>query len=293
MTKVDHDNKCKYVWFDTGLEYQATKDHIKYLEDEYGITIEKCKPKKPIPIAVRDYGVPFISKNVSEFISRLQSHDFQWEDEPYDVLIRKYPKCKSALQWWCNTKDRQNCGNNSMFNIQRNKYLKEFMIQNPPTFKISNRCCKFAKKDVAKDYNTDNDIDMSCVGVRKAEGGVRSAAYKSCFSEHTDKYDEFRPIFWYTANDKRYYEDHFSIEHSKCYTEYGLDRTGCVGCCFGKYFEKELEIVQKYEPKLYKACMNIFGKSYEYTRKYKEFAEEMKRKEKDERKDREDICAKE
>lgn len=30
-----------YVWFDTGIEYQATKDHLKYLENHYGITIER------------------------------------------------------------------------------------------------------------------------------------------------------------------------------------------------------------------------------------------------------------
>lgn len=281
MTKVDHDNKCKYVWFDTGLEYQATKDHLKYLENEYEITIEKCKPKKPIPAAVKECGLPFLSKQVSEYISRLQSHDFQWEDEPYDVLIQKYPKCKSALRWWCNAWDKQNCGNNSKFNIQRNKYLKEFMMQNPPTFKISNKCCKLAKKDVAKDYNKNNNTDMNCVGVRKAEGGARATAYKSCFSSHPNKIDEYRPLLWYLNSDKEYYEQHFSVIHSKCYTEYGLKRTGCVGCPFGRDFEYELEIVQKYEPKLYKACINIFGESYEYTRKYKEFAEEMKRKEKE------------
>ena len=30
-----------YVWFDTGIEYQATKEHLKYLEEHYGITIER------------------------------------------------------------------------------------------------------------------------------------------------------------------------------------------------------------------------------------------------------------
>ena len=30
-----------YVWFDTGIEYQATKEHLKYLENRYGITIER------------------------------------------------------------------------------------------------------------------------------------------------------------------------------------------------------------------------------------------------------------
>lgn len=31
-----------------------------------------------------------------------------------------------------------------------------------------------------------------------------------------------------------------------------------------------------FEPKLYKAVCNVFGESYEYTRKYKEFAKAMK-----------------
>ena len=61
------------------------------------------------------------------------------------------------------------------------------------------------------------------------------------------------------------------MQNSRCYTEYGLKRTGCAGCPFGKDFEFELEVIQKYEPKLYKAVNNIFGDSYEYTRKYREF----------------------
>ena len=34
-------------------------------------------------------------------------------------------------------------------------------------------------------------------------------------------------------------------------------------------FEEELIAVEKYEPKLFVAVNNIFGDSYEYTRKYK------------------------
>lgn len=266
--------KINYVWFDTGLEYQATKDHIKWLEEEYGIEIERCKPIKSIPIAVKEYGVPFLSKYVSEMIGQLQAHNFKWEDKPYDVLVKEYPKCTSYLRWWCNGYG------SSSFSINNNKYLKEFLIQNPPTFKISNKCCNWVKKNVIKDYNKSHEIDLNCIGVRKSEGGVRSKI-KSCFATNQDKYDDFRPIFWYNNSDKEYYEKHFSVEHSKCYTEYGLKRTGCCGCSYGRDFEKELEIIQKYEPKLYKACINIFGQAYEYTRKYREFVKEMKDKEKE------------
>ena len=34
-------HEVHYVWFDTGIEYQATKEHLKYLENRYGITIER------------------------------------------------------------------------------------------------------------------------------------------------------------------------------------------------------------------------------------------------------------
>lgn len=59
--KVDEDGKVKYFWIDTGLEYSATKEHLDYLEQKYGITIERVKPDKPIPNCVKQYGIPFLS----------------------------------------------------------------------------------------------------------------------------------------------------------------------------------------------------------------------------------------
>ena len=116
------------------------------------------------------------------------------------------------------------------------------------------------------------------VGVRKAEGGARATAYKSCFDQNIDGHDNYRPLFWYKDEDKEAYEKARNITHSKCYTEYGLKRTGCAGCPYGKDFENELEVIEKYEPKLFKAVNKIFGDSYEYTRKYKKFCEEMDEK---------------
>ena len=269
--RCDKDNKVDYVWFDTGLEYQATKDHLEYLENKYKIAILRIRPKIPIPLSCKKYGQPFISKNVSEFMQRLQRHNFQWEDEPFEVLYAKYPKCKSALEWWCNTKRSDN------FNIRRNKYLKEFIIQNNPKSKFSNKCCKYAKKDLVHMLVKELGYDLNISGVRKAEGGVRTIAYKSCFDE-SDGHDNYRPIFWYKDSDKKEYEEYYGVVHSKCYTEYGLKRTGCCGCPYGRDFENELDVIKKYEPKLYKAVTNIFRGSYEYTRKYREFRKMMENK---------------
>ena len=241
------------------------------MEEKYHIDIIRKKAIKPIPTSCKEYGQPFISKNVSEFMSRLQKHGFKWENEKFDVLIQKYPKCKSALSWWCNEN-----GDKSSFNISRNKYLKEFIVKNPPKFKISNKCCAYAKKKISHNMIKNNGYDLNIFGVRKSEGGARSAAYKNCFDDTDGDYDNYRPIFWYKDQDKIDYENAYGIIHSKCYTEYGLKRTGCVGCPFGRDFEFELNVVNNNEPKLHKAVCNIFKDSYEYTRKYKAFVENMK-----------------
>ncbi len=275
LTKLDTDKKIKYVFFDTGLEYQATKEHLEYLENKYAIEIDRVRAVKPIPIACRQYGQPFMSKRVSDYIKRLQTNNFEWEDEDFETLYKKYPNCKVALRWWCNAWPKSKKGYDSQFNISNNKWLKEFMVANPPNFKISSQCCEWAKKKVAHRYQKENAIELAINGVRKAEGGQRSTIYKNCFSAIEDEADQYRAIFWYKNEDKEAYEDTFNVTHSKCYSCYGLKRTGCAGCPFGRDFEQELEVIEKYEPKLYKAVNNIFGDSYEYTRKYREFVKQM------------------
>ena len=49
LTKCDNNKIVEYFYFDTGLEYEATKEHIKYLQDKYNIIITTLKPKVPIP----------------------------------------------------------------------------------------------------------------------------------------------------------------------------------------------------------------------------------------------------
>lgn len=265
VSKCDNKKIVDYVFFDTGLEYNATKKHIKELELKYDISIEVIRPKTPIPLACKKQGQPFISKHVSEMISRLQKHEFKWEDEEYDVLIKKYPRCKSAIEWWCNKKPSPS------HNINQNKLLKEFLIQNNPSFSISQKCCKYAKKDVLK-LKLKEGYDLDISGIRKAEGGARKTAYKSCFDSRED-IDRYRPIFWYNNRDKEDYIKTFNIENSDCYKLYGLKRTGCCGCPFGRNYEYELNVLEKYEPKLYKGVINIFNNSYEFTNKYKNFKE--------------------
>lgn len=268
LRSIEDRSKVHFVFFDTGIEYQATKNHLDYLEEKYGVHIERARPEKPIPLCSLEFGQPFLSKEVSEYMMRLQKHGFQWEDDTFENLIVKYPKCRSALKWWCNENSR---GSDTRFCISRNKLLKEFIIANPPTFRISNKCCYYAKKKVATQYKKEHAIDLNVTGMRKAEGGIRANTISSCFTQKDGGISEYRPIWWYSNEDKTTYEEAFNIIHSDCYTVYGFNRTGCAGCPINREFDSVLEVIQEYEPKLYKAVNKVFGDSYEYTRKYREF----------------------
>lgn len=274
--RLDPEKKVRYAYCATGMEYEATKRHLKYLEERYGIEIEEVEPIMPIPTCCRKYGVPFWSKRVSEMIYRLQKHNFKWEDRPFEELILEYPRCRAALRWWCNQYPRKDNGSESSLNIAYAPYLKEYMIANPPPVPMSAKCCQKAKKEPAAKYQKEQGFDLNCTGLRKVEGGARAISFKTCLTISEDGLDTFRPIFWLTDTDKRVYEVHYGVAHSDCYVVWEMKRTGCPGCPYGKEFEQELELMQKHEPKFYKAALKIFGASYDYTRGYLEFRERMK-----------------
>ena len=260
-----------YVWFNTGVEYRATRRHLEYLEERYGIEIVRFKPEKSIPACTKEFGQPFLSKYVSLHMGRLQKHGFQWEDEPYEALLERYPRCVSSIKWWCDRWTRTS--EPGYFDIGRHRLLKEFIVSNNPWFKVSNKCCDYTKKKVAAKANREYGADLELIGIRRSEGGARSTI-NQCFSRHDDKADTYRPLLWFSDADKADYERQFGIVHSDCYKKWGFRRTGCVGCPFNKKAESELETAGMYEPNLARAARTIFADSYKYTSMYRAYVAE-------------------
>lgn len=273
VTRCSERNNVDYVFINTGFELDCTLHHKHFLESRYGIEIKEYKTKTPVPLAIKQKGIPFLSKTTSEFLGRLQNHEFDFTNDgwkSYDELILKYPKCKSALAWWTNS-------NQSIaFCINYHSWLKEFIISNPPSFKISNRCCDIVKKRSAHSLLEEGNYDCDLVGLRRSEGGARQLRYKNCFDSKENAADVYRPLWWMDDSVKAEYEQKFKIIHSDAYGVYGFKRTGCTSCSFGRDFEFELEAVKKYEPKKYPACLNIYGPAYEYTRAYHKYRDRMK-----------------
>ena len=244
--------KIHFVFANTGIEYRATFEHLDYLRKHYNIQINETRGT-PIPVAVKKYGTPFLSKQVSEYLGRLIKKGFGYDDSPIGVLLTKYKKCKVALRWWVN-----DWGEKSRFNISWNRFLKKFLIKEKPSFRISAECCRVAKKEPLMRYQKEKECDLYITGERKAEGGARAGRHSNCF-EKSHGLDHYMPLWFWDNATKEWYVLH------------GLNRTGCVGCPFGRDVFDELEIMQKHEPKCYQLCMNVFGESYELTKKYREF----------------------
>ena len=274
----------KYVFFNTGLEMQATKDHVKRMAEKYGVEIETIRPKVGIVEAVRKYGQPFISKIVSGGLSEWQkkgiplsiAHEY---DEAEDKaakrreLSERYPGCEQVINFLCCCNSAGEPRPDIQLVINSSKYLRDFLEVTPPDFAISARCCDYCKKQVA--HNAQKGYEMVITGERRDEGGMRSVPRKDntalCFTETADGTYRLRPLYYVSDADKEWYKKTWNIRYSDAYEVYGMKRTGCCGCPISYRATDDLELIRPYEPNLVKAAWNVFGDSYRYRQQYVQY----------------------
>ena len=278
----------KYVFFNTGLEMAATKRHVKEMAEKYGVEIEEVRPKISIVKASREYGIPFVSKIMSGGLSEWQKKGIplsiadeynQAEDKAAKrkELKERYPKCESLINFLCCCNSAGEPRPNIQLVINSSKYMLDFIREYPPDFQVSAKCCDYCKKQVA--HSVQKPYEMIITGERRDEGGMRSVPRSEqwnetntmCFAEQSDGKYRFRPLYYVTDKDKAWYKDYYGIKYSDAYEVYGLTRTGCCGCPISYKAVDDLEKIRPYEPNVVKAAWNIFGKSYEYRKKYNEY----------------------
>lgn len=152
------------------------------------------------------------------------------------------------------------------------KYFVDFLSEFPPDFKVSSYCCEACKKRPA--HKAQKGYEMIITGEREAEGGERTIVKtggSKCFYSDGKGQFKLRPLYYVSDADKEWYKETHNLRYSDAYEVYGLKRTGCCGCSITAKAAEDLEIIGKYEPNVAKAAWNIFGKSYEYRRKYNEY----------------------
>ena len=274
----------KYYFFETGLEMEATRRHVRETAELYGVEIQTVRPKKNIVQATREYGQPFVSKIMSAGLEAVQKKNIplsiadeydQAEDKAAKrkELKERYPGCEQAINFLCCCNSAGEPRPNIQLVINSSKYMLDFIKENPIPFRISNHCCDICKKQPA--HAIEKQFDMVITGERRDEGGMRSVPRSDsstmCFTETAAGKFRLRPLFYVSDADKQWYKDYYGIRYSDAYEVYGLKRTGCCGCAISARAVADLELIRPYEPNVVKAAWAIFGDSYRYRAKYNEY----------------------
>lgn len=287
--------EIKYCFFNTGLEMKATKDHVKDIAEKYGVEITEYCPKKNIVLSAREYGQPFVSKIMSAAMETVQKKQLPFSiKEEYDnaedkaakrqELRERYPKAEQGINFLCCCNSDGEPRPDIQLVINSSKYMYDFMVENPPKFKISAKCCDYCKKQVA--HRVQKDFDMIITGERRDEGGMRSVPRSAdangtmCFHEQSDGKFRFRPLYYVSDADKAWYKEYYGLRYSDAYEVYGLKRTGCCGCPISARAVEDLERIKPFEPNVVKAAWNIFGDSYRYRQAYNEYKKARREQEK-------------
>ena len=274
----------KYAFFNTGIEMKATKEHVKKTAEKYGVEITEYRPRVNIVTATRKEGLPFVSKIMSYGLNEWQKKQVplsiadeydQAEDKAAkrQELRERYPHCESVINFLCCCNSAGEPRPNIQLVINSSKYMRDFIGEYPPDFKISAKCCDYCKKQLA--HSVQKDFDMVITGERRDEGGMRSVPRKDntalCFTETADGRFRLRPLYYVSDVDKEWYKEYYKVRYSDAYEVYGLTRTGCCGCPISYKAIDDLEKIRPYEPVLVKAAWNVFGASYRYRQLYNEY----------------------
>lgn len=179
--------------------------------------------KKPYEIK-KEKGIPLYSKIQDEFIMRYQKGNRS--DNTMKVIN----------------------GENVWFNL--NKKGRELLL-NGNLHKIGN-CCDELKKKPAKEYMKKSRT-KEILGIRGGEGKLRESKYTSCFTK--DK--KFTPLWDLSTELFEKIYTHYKIEIPSVYNF--LERTGCMGCPFGKYVKTEIDLLPKNRRKF---VVDYFKESY-------------------------------
>ncbi len=163
-----------------------------------------------------------------------------------DEMIKRYQNGSRTK----NTMDAVTGENRIKFKL--NKTAKELLLSDK-LHKVSNLCCKVIKKDTLKKYEKETG-KKAIVGVRGNESVMRKSQYTSCFT----KKGIFTPLWDLTDDILNEIYKRYNIEIPGVYKY--INRTGCMGCPYGKNTELELSLLKDGQRKF--VC-EYFKESYE------------------------------
>ena len=215
----------KAVFFNTGLEFPEIVRFAKTIDNVVFMT-----PKKRVNEVWRDYGVPAVSKETSNYI-----HDVRTSTDKMIDKRLNYRNSYSLSKKWIHLCD------------------EEFT-----PYPISNKCCQYFKKDLSSDYVKEHNA-YPIIGTMANESSLRLNSWlrHSC-NMFDGKKIQSRPLSIWLEKDIWSYIETFNIEICQLYYQ-GHERTGCFLCPFGAHLEdrrtgtNRFEKLKESHPNQYKA----------------------------------------
>lgn len=233
-------NKIPRLYLNTGIEYLMIVSFVER-ERERDSRIQIVQSKQNIRTMLEEFGYPFKSKEHSQKVSYYQKSGMT-------KTVINYLGQGTKTDFLCPE-------------ILRYNFTPEFKI------KVSDKCCRKLKKEVADKWAEENKRPIKITGMRKEEGGLRTS-HSACtvFDEgNLLKFHPLQPleesfIDWFIAERKIELCDLY-------YPPFNFKRTGCKGCPFAVDLQSQLDIMAMLLPAERKQCEMIWKPIYnEYRR---------------------------
>lgn len=202
------------VFFNTGLEYPEILNHVRTIEN-----VEWRKPRKTVMEVWREYGVPVVSKEYSNYIDDIRNS----KSDKLKGKRLNYRNSYSLPKKWIHFTDK------NFFQLD-----------------VSNKCCNFFKKLPSKDYEKETGR-KAIVGTMADESLLRMNSWvqHSC-NVMTETKKQSRPMSIWKEQDVWDYIEKFNIPICELYYK-GHDRTGCYLCPYGVHLEDRAKKTNKFE----------------------------------------------
>ena len=235
-------NHIPRVFVNTGIEYLDIVKYVKRIaqKDERIIILNSGVNIRNM---LNTYGYPFKSKEHSLRV-------YQFNKNPNAPFLQKYIKGI--------TKD----GKPSKFKCPK---ILKYQFNTQKKYNYSDRCCYELKKKPAYKWSKQNNKTIVITGMKHEEKGNRERL--TCIT-HKNNQIMFHPLIVIKEKWENQFIEKNKIKLCKLYYEpYNFKRTGCRGCPFNKYIQKDLDTMDKLLPYDYKASEHLWKPVYDEYRR--------------------------
>lgn len=232
-------NNIQRVFFNTGIEYKKIVEFVKTMANKDNRFVI-VPPHVNIKNMLETEGYPFKSKEHSQYLDIYQSHGYT-----HTKTTDKYANRKGEYN------SKYGCNKRLAYQFSPDYHLR-----------ISAKCCQRLKKDVSKQWMTDNNKSWTITGIRKDEGGVRR--HSDCIIHNSNGGGTFNPLFPIDDDFINEYIEKNNIQLCELYyPPYNFVRTGCAGCPFSIHLQEQLDVLEELLPEEKKKCEIIWKPVYD------------------------------